>query len=135
MPRRTLRRSYYRRGRKVAASGRYRRTKRRASSHRWRPRGLEIPPARAQQIQQALIQDGDLHASASGHWDSQTRQAMKLYQEKNGFQPTGLPDAKSLMKMGLGPHPLPPQLDPLAQAGSGPSAPASTPQSSDIPPQ
>lgn len=117
---RRYRSSRYRHGRRVA--------------HRSRKPGLEISPARAQQIQQALIQDGDLHSLPTGRWDASTREAMKLYQEKNGFQATGLPDAKSLMKMGLGPHPLPAQLDPLAQAGSGVSAPRATGQSG-IPPQ
>ncbi len=32
---------------------------------------------------------------------------MRHYQSNNGFTATGLPDAKSLMKLGLGPHPLP----------------------------
>jgi hypothetical protein len=41
---------------------------------------------------------------------------MKEYQRANGFDCTGLPDAKSLMKMGLGPHPLPLDVDPMAQA-------------------
>lgn len=76
---------------------------------------LSIPAERTDQIQQALISAGDLHTAPTGRWDSQTRAAMKLYQAQNGFKPTGLPDAKSLMKMGLGPHPLPPQLDPMAQ--------------------
>ncbi|MGH9435111.1 MAG: peptidoglycan-binding domain-containing protein [Terriglobia bacterium] len=110
-------------------------TRRRVVAHRRRMAGLEIPPARAQQIQQALIQDGDYRGLPTGRWDSQTRAAMRLYQHKNGFQATGLPDAKSLMKMGLGPHPLPPQLDPLAQAGAGASIPGAARGQAAIPPQ
>ncbi|MGH9398011.1 MAG: peptidoglycan-binding domain-containing protein [Terriglobia bacterium] len=111
----------------IRSKARHGRSSRRIVAHRWHMPGLEIPPARAQQIQQALIQDGDLHGLPTGRWDGQTRDAMRLYQHKNGFQATGLPDAKSLMKMGLGPHPLPAQLDPLAQAGAGvsPTGPAS----------
>lgn len=60
---------------------------------------------------------------------------MRLYQQKNGFQATGLPDAKSLMKMGLGPHPLPPQLDPLAQAGTGASPAGLARGQTTLPPQ
>ena len=86
-----------------------------AASKRWHMPGFEIAPQRTNEIQQALVSAGDLHEQPTGHWDAQTRDAMRLYQHQNGFQPTGLPDAKSLMKMGLGPHPLPPQLDPLAQ--------------------
>jgi hypothetical protein len=47
----------------------------------------------------------------SGLWDDATRDAMRSYQAANGFSPTGLPDAKSLMKLGLGPHALPSELD------------------------
>lgn len=108
----------------------YRRT-RYARSRRPRRARLSIPPTRAEQIQEALIKDGDLHSAPTGRWDSQTRLAMKEYQTKNGFQATGLPDAKSLMKMGLGPHPLPPQLDPLAQVR--PASPA--PNSATLAPQ
>ncbi|HEV2498175.1 MAG TPA: peptidoglycan-binding domain-containing protein [Terriglobia bacterium] len=94
----------------------YRSSRARAASHRWHMPATEIPASRAGQIQQALIQAGDLHGQPTGQWDAQTREAMKLYQQQNGFQATGLPDAKSLMKMGLGPHPLPAQADPLAKS-------------------
>ncbi|HLI30299.1 MAG TPA: peptidoglycan-binding domain-containing protein [Terriglobia bacterium] len=77
---------------------------------------MHIAPQRTEQIQQALIQAGDLHEQPTGRWDAQTRDAMKLYQQSNGFAATGLPDAKSLMKMGLGPHPLPSDVAPVAQA-------------------
>ncbi|MGH9326325.1 MAG: peptidoglycan-binding domain-containing protein [Terriglobia bacterium] len=87
---------------------------------------LEIPPERATQIQQALIEAGDLKGQPTGRWDAQTRDAMKRYQHANGFSPTGLPDAKSLMKMGLGPHPLPRDVDPLAQVTSIPPQKTST---------
>jgi hypothetical protein len=100
----------------------------RAVARRGHMPGLEIPPSRTEQIQQALIQAGDFHGGPTGRWDSQTRDAMKLYQQQNGFQATGLPDAKSLMKMGLGPHPLPAQADPLAQQAQ---ADISTPADSD----
>ncbi|MGH9430006.1 MAG: peptidoglycan-binding domain-containing protein [Terriglobia bacterium] len=79
-----------------------------------------MQPERAEQIQQALIDVGDLHESPTGRWDAQTRDAMRQYQQQHGFQTTGLPDAKSLMKLGLGPHPLPPDADPVAQAKSFP---------------
>jgi peptidoglycan hydrolase-like protein with peptidoglycan-binding domain len=65
-------------------------------------------PQRVQEIQKALIQTGELHQEPTGRWDEATREAMKRYQQANGFAVTGLPDSKSLMKMGLGPHPLPP---------------------------
>jgi len=82
------------------------------------------------EIQQALVKSGYLSAEPSGRWDDQTREAMRRYQADNGFPVTGLPEAKSLMKLGLGPHPLPPELDSThsanagAGAGSTPSDPA-----------
>lgn len=72
---------------------------------------MQMDPTRVESIQQALISAGTYHGTPSGHWDSETRDAMARYQTENGFGVTGLPDAKSLMKMGLGPHPLPPELN------------------------
>lgn len=117
--RRSTRRTSVASSRRHSRSYRSSRSRRsRASSRRpSRPRP-QIQPARAGQIQQALIQAGDLHGEPTGQWDSETREAMKLYQKQNGFAATGLPDAKSLMKMGLGPHPLPPQVDPHARTAS-----------------
>jgi len=80
---------------------------------------MQMEPARVESIQQALINAGAYHGSPTGRWDSETRDAMARYQTENGFGVTGLPDAKSLMKMGLGPHPLPPELN------KGPSTAAS----------
>jgi peptidoglycan hydrolase-like protein with peptidoglycan-binding domain len=68
-------------------------------------------PERIQEIQQALAQAGYLNAQPTGRWDDQTREAMRRYQTDHGFPVTGLPEAKSLMKLGLGPHPLPADLD------------------------
>jgi peptidoglycan hydrolase-like protein with peptidoglycan-binding domain len=65
---------------------------------------------RVKEIQKALIEAGDLRQEPTGMWDDATREAMKQYQQGHGFAPTGLPDSKSLMKMGLGPHPLPPDV-------------------------
>jgi peptidoglycan hydrolase-like protein with peptidoglycan-binding domain len=70
-----------------------------------------LAPERVQEIQQALIRDGYLEGDVTGEWDSRTREAMLRYQTMHGFPPTGLPEAKSLMKLGLGPHPLSPELD------------------------
>jgi hypothetical protein len=48
---------------------------------------------------------------------------MRRYQADRGFPVTGLPEAKSLMKLGLGPHALPEALD-----GSAARASADTPR-------
>jgi hypothetical protein len=105
--------------------GRKRYAARSGARHRARKRYAKevstpkISPQRAEQIQEALVQAGDLHETPTGFWDTETREAMKQYQSSNGFQATGLPDAKSLMKLGLGPHPLPSDVDPMAAAKTG----------------
>jgi len=95
--------------------------KRRLSPRQQRAR-LHLQPDRTQEIQRALIQAGYLHAEATGTWDESTRAAMRRYQTDHGFPATGLPEAKSLMKLGLGPHPLPAELDASvkAQANAAP---------------
>ncbi len=99
---------------------------------------LKLDPARASEIQQALIARGYLNQQPNGVWDDSTRSAMRRFQEEHQFPTTGLPEAKSLMKLGLGPHPLPDELDPAALAraqasppegpGSNPSIVSPTPQ-------
>jgi peptidoglycan hydrolase-like protein with peptidoglycan-binding domain len=101
-----------------------------------------LQPERVQEIQQALIREGYLQGDASGQWDPRTRDAMLRYQTMNGFPPTGLPEAKSLMKLGLGSHPLPPELDhapvgianPGAAQGDLTATPPSAPVSQAVPP-
>jgi peptidoglycan hydrolase-like protein with peptidoglycan-binding domain len=75
-----------------------------------------MQPERATEIQQALFRAGYLNQEPTGVYDDATRNAMRRFQTENGFPATGLPEAKSLMKLGLGPHPLPSELDPSAQA-------------------
>jgi len=98
----------------LAAAGRRRRSMMRPESDR------------IGEIQQALVKSGYLSAEPTGRWDDQTREAMRRYQADNGFPVTGLPEAKSLMKLGLGPHPLPPELDSTHSANAG-AADGSTP--------
>lgn len=76
---------------------------------------LKLQPERVQEIQQALVTAGYLNQEPNGKWDDSTRNAMRQFQQDHGFPSTGLPEAKSLMKLGLGPHPLPDELDPTAQ--------------------
>jgi peptidoglycan hydrolase-like protein with peptidoglycan-binding domain len=77
---------------------------------------VRIQPARVKEIQEALVKAGLLHDKPDGVWGPATRDAMKRFQKQNGFTPTGLPEAKPLMLLGLGPHPLPPGLGPLPPA-------------------
>jgi len=90
---------------------------------------LRPEPERIQEIQQALVHAGYLNAQPNGRWDDQTREAMRRYQADHGFPVTGLPEAKSLMKLGLGPHPLPADLDASggAKAGTGTVSDAAAP--------
>jgi peptidoglycan hydrolase-like protein with peptidoglycan-binding domain len=86
-------------------------TRSRTTSSQQRLAHLHLAPERVQEIQQALIRDGYMEGDATGEWDARTRDAMLKFQASHGFPPTGLPEAKSLMKLGLGPHPLPAELD------------------------
>ena len=103
---------------------------------------LRLQPERVQEIQQALIREGYLQGETSGLWDTRTHDAMLRYQTEHGFPATGLPEAKSLMKLGLGSHPLPPELDhtpagisaPGAAQGALPAPVASPPVSLATPP-
>jgi peptidoglycan hydrolase-like protein with peptidoglycan-binding domain len=83
---------------------------------------LHLEPGRVTEIQQALIREGYLQGDPNGSWDESTRAAMLHYQTDHGFPTTGLPEAKSLMKLGLGPHPLPPELDTSQARATAPDA-------------
>jgi peptidoglycan hydrolase-like protein with peptidoglycan-binding domain len=96
--------------------------RRRPLSGRQRLARLRLEPGRTTEIQQALIREGYLQGDPNGVWDTRTRAAMLHYQTDHGFPPSGLPEAKSLMKLGLGPHPLPPELDPSQARPSAPDA-------------
>ena len=85
--------------------------RKRTSSGQQRLARLHLAPERVQEIQHALTSQGYMEGAATGEWDAPTRGAMLKYQASHGFPPTGLPEAKSLMKLGLGPHPLAPELD------------------------
>ncbi|HEV2175617.1 MAG TPA: peptidoglycan-binding domain-containing protein [Terriglobia bacterium] len=96
---------------------------------------LQPQPGRVEEIQQGLEQAGYLQGEPTGKWDAATRDAMSRYQAANGFPVTGLPDSKSLMKMGLGPHPLPTSLDraSLNPAAAPPAADSQTPDTTVVP--
>jgi peptidoglycan hydrolase-like protein with peptidoglycan-binding domain len=59
-------------------------------------------PDRIKEIQTALQKDGSYDGEPTGKWDAATAEAMRKYQDKNGFTPTGKIDALSLNKLGLG---------------------------------
>jgi len=67
-----------------------------------KPRGQkEIESSRVIEIQTALAGAGVFRGEPTGFWDLATIEAMKAFQQSNGFKITGKPDALSLKKLGL----------------------------------
>jgi Putative peptidoglycan binding domain len=64
----------------------------------------QIDPARATEIQQALIKENYLSGSPSGQWDAASQEAMKKFQSDHGWQTKIMPDSRALIKLGLGPQ-------------------------------
>jgi hypothetical protein len=62
-----------------------------------------IDEARTLEIQQALIREHYLDGEATGEWDQATRDALIRLQSDNHWQTKILPDARALIKLGLGP--------------------------------
>jgi hypothetical protein len=95
-----------------------------------RRRGQEkIDPARAREIQEALIREHYLEGTASGTWDASSQKAMERYQAENGWQSKQVPDARALIKLGLGPdheHLLNPESAMTYQAKTLHSTPAAS---------
>ncbi|MGH9415764.1 MAG: peptidoglycan-binding domain-containing protein [Terriglobales bacterium] len=92
-----------------------------ASTHHAAARRRRVPagiaPSRARQIQAALVTAGYLER-VSGHWDTTTRAALEKYQRDHHWQTRFVPDARALIALGLGPHPVSAVAD--AAAGRGP---------------
>lgn len=55
------------------------------------------------QIQQALIRVHYLSGGPTGKWDATTVAAMQKFQADHGWQTKLMPDARALVKLGLGP--------------------------------
>jgi len=86
------------------ASTKNRTSKRSRKAAGSRKRGQQkIDAQRARQIQDALIREHYLTGRPSGVWDNTTQAAMQKYQADNGWQSKTTPDARALIKMGLGP--------------------------------
>jgi len=56
------------------------------------------------EIQQALVDAGYFTGEADGVWNDASVEALKSFQDASGFEPTGKIDARSLIKLGLGPN-------------------------------
>jgi hypothetical protein len=69
-----------------------------------RTRGQQkIDSERAQSIQEALIREHYLNGEATGTWNQASEDAMRRYQSDHGWQSKTVPDARALIKLGLGP--------------------------------
>src|SRR5215469_3218664 len=105
-------------------------TTKHASAHRSskksrkRPRGQQaIDNSRVREIQQALVRKHYLTGEPSGTWDPTTQAAMRRYQAEQGWQTKTVPDARALIRLGLGPdheHLLNPESAMTTEAGPGP---------------
>jgi hypothetical protein len=103
--------------------------KTRKSTSKRRVRGQQkIDPKRTLEIQEALIREHYLTGKPTGIWNDTTQQAMQRYQADNNWQSKTTPDARALIKLGLGPdhdHLLNPESAMTSQPASTPaSAPA-----------
>jgi len=77
--------------------------KTRKSANRHARGQQKIDPKRAQEIQEALIREHYLEGKPSGVWNDATQKAMQRYQADNNWQSKTTPDARALIKLGLGP--------------------------------
>ena len=88
------------------ASGKGKHARGKARTKSTKKRGQQvIDSERARQIQQALIREHYLQGQPTGTWDSATQAAMQRYQADQGWQSKATPDARALIKLGLGPSP------------------------------
>jgi peptidoglycan hydrolase-like protein with peptidoglycan-binding domain len=75
---------------------------RRSASRRTRGQ-QKIDAKRTQEIQEALIREHYLEGKPTGVWNDATQKAMQRYQADNNWQSKTTPDARALIKLGLGP--------------------------------
>lgn len=74
------------------------------SKSSWKTRGQQnIDTNRAREIQAALIRAHYLDGEPTGAWDVRSKTAMERFQADNGWQTKKIPDARALIKLGLGP--------------------------------
>lgn len=63
----------------------------------------ELSPDSVRAVQKALRQGGYDVGSADGVWGPRTNDALRHFQRVQGLEPTGLPDARTLEVLGVGP--------------------------------
>ena len=99
----------------------------------WRHRGQQkIDAQRAREIQEALIREHYLDGEATGVWNDAAQNAMERYQADNGWQSKTVPDARALIKLGLGPN-HEHLLNPESAMTSSPQTPHAEPTSAPSP--
>jgi peptidoglycan hydrolase-like protein with peptidoglycan-binding domain len=104
------------------------------SRRRGRGRSQTAPtPDRIKEIQAALQKDGSYDGEPTGKWDAKTIDAMKKFQDKSGFSPTGKIDALSLNKLGLGSDTAGKGAPVPAATASAPTATAPSASAADLP--
>ena len=101
--------------------------KSRKSAAKGRAHGQQkIDSKRTEEIQEALIREHYLEGRPTGVWNDATQQAMQKYQADNNWQSKTTPDARALIKLGLGPdhdHLLNPESAMTSQPQARPSTP------------
>jgi hypothetical protein len=99
--------------------------KSRKSASKGRTHGQQkIDSKRTEEIQEALIREHYLDGKPTGVWNDATQQAMQKYQADNNWQSKTTPDARALIKLGLGPdhdHLLNPESAMTSQPQARPS--------------
>jgi hypothetical protein len=113
-----------------AHSSKSKRSRKTANRH---TRGQQkIDRQRALEIQEALIREHYLTGKPTGVWNDATQQAMQRYQADNNWQSKTTPDARALIKLGLGPdrqHLLNPESAMTSQPQGAPGVSSPTPAS------
>ena len=106
--------------------------KSRKSASKGRAHGQQkIDSKRTEEIQEALIREHYLDGKPTGVWNDATQQAMQKYQADNNWQSKTTPDARALIKLGLGPdhdHLLNPESAMTSQPQARPSTPGTAPE-------
>jgi hypothetical protein len=88
---------------RVHSPSRHHSSRSHTSRHQRTTSSAGITPARATEIQNALIRAGYLRRG-SGVWDNDTAAAMRRYQQDHHWQTRLVPDARALIALGLGPR-------------------------------
>jgi hypothetical protein len=86
----------------MAASTHHHKTASTSSSHHTTSTQAGITTERATEIQTALIKQGYMSGEPTGKWDATSVAAMQKLQSENGWQTKFTPDARALIKLGLG---------------------------------